>query len=111
MELKFQGDVADAVKCVQEIVTIGRAGELVNKKKEVLDHAFWAAGQFNKAFLPDDGPPTVGADCPHTVEGCCDALEVELPTVVEGQIAKEGITDYYRLLQLLLQLINLVKNA
>lgn len=112
-ELKFEGNIVDAVACTQEIITIVRTGQLADKKKEVTDHALWAGGQFNKAFMPEDKPepPVVGADCPHTIEGCCDALEVKLPTVVEGQIAKEGITDYYRLLQLLLQLINLVKNA
>lgn len=107
MELKFTGNVVEAVACVQEIVQIGRSGQLESKKKEVIDHGLWAAGHFSAAFFPDDQPPTVGAV--GSVDECLKAIEEKCPETVDGQVAVEGIADYYQLFQLLMQLLELLR--
>jgi len=108
-DLKFDGNIVEAIETVKEIVERVRAGE--GPSKHVVDHILYAAGQFH-TLRPDD-VTLIGfnQDCNcDDCEDCCKQLEDCCPELVDGKIPAEGSIDYLKLMELLYELYTLLKD-
>ena len=117
-DLKFSGNIVEAVDCVREVVELVRADQ--KPTKHVVDHALYALGQFHAAFRPDDSPVPlpIGADgetcdpdkCPDNCPDCCDKICELLPQVVDGKLVSEGfeLQTMVAVFQLVRQIVNLL---
>lgn len=108
----FPGDPMQVVNCSKRIIELVSGGDYVSV--ELHNHIAWAYGNANTlrgTLLADSSFSGTVDDVNCTnLDDCFSQLESALPEVQGGAIAAPGGVDYFRIVQLVLELIKLLRS-
>lgn len=98
------------VECTLEIIGIVRAGEIVSKRGEVLQHAGAIIGELGAFMSPEDEQPFAKTPLPEDDLLLCKEIEDALEAPEEGEPAQVNPLVWTLVIELIKRVLNKVLN-